>query len=176
MWKSHSAILALLAVLASVGCLRQAAVETGATSDGAGPPMNTQNLSGWDVAIATSGGITGRGLGEIAVDSSGAGHVSDMARGCDVKIDAQDVGAIARRVVSSDAARWKDSYASPANPHGYADQIRYELTFSRVSNGTAEKRTTFWFDENIETLPDDLVALRETVWDLREKLLAQCGK
>lgn len=181
MWKIPAAPFAALATaVLIVGCIGQPVVEPDTANDaatkGTGQPMNEQKLSGWDVAIATSGGISGRGLGDISLNSSGTGHVSDPLHGCDVRIAAADLSAIASKVATARTSGWQDSYASPANPHGYADQIRYELTLSRVVNGTTEKRTTFWYDENLETLPSDLAAIDEAVWEMREKLVEQCGK
>jgi hypothetical protein len=181
MWKIPAAPLAALATaVLIVGCIGQPVVEpdtaNNAATKGTSQPMNGQKLSGWDVAIVTSGGISGRGLGDISLSSSGTGHVSDPLHGCDVKVDAKELDEIAAHIAAARTSRWQDSYASPANPHGYADQIRFELTLSRVVNGEPGKRTTFWYDENLDTLPPDLAALQESVWGMREKLLEQCGK
>lgn len=175
-WRSALLSMAVVAAL-TAGCIPQPVNDTsvpGADPKGANPPMSTPKMSAWDAAVVTSGGITGRGLGDVTVSSTGAGHVTDPVRGCDAKVASRDLENLANRVANTEAFRWQDSYASPANPHGYADQIRYELTLSRTVDGTTEKRTTFWYDDNVDALPADLAALYDAIWGMREQLLAQC--
>ena len=112
-----------------------------------------------NVKLETDGGITGRGLGSVAIDNRSV-TARDMRRTCNGTLnDAEEkqLRELLERVPSGD---WK-SYGG-----GHPDAIRYTLTV-----GT---RTASWYGEEPAELPGALRTAGKTLWSVRNRVLADC--
>jgi len=107
----------------------------------------------WRVEVTTSGGITGRGTGNYAIDSDGK-VVARLFNGreCTFTTDAGGIEAILAKARPND---WKESYV-PENT--CCDRIEYTLTYDEAG----VKKTTTWIDDPLP-MPADLVALSDAI-------------
>jgi hypothetical protein len=107
----------------------------------------------WRVEVTTSGGITGRGTGDYAIDSGGkvTARLSD-GRACTFTADAARIEAL---LAKARPAEWKESYF-PENP--CCDRFEYTLTYDEAGAKTATK----WVDDPLP-MPADLVALSQAI-------------
>lgn len=128
----------------------------------------------WKIEIETSGGLTGRGIGNTHVNSDGRAHITGETGDCERKLVALRLKPVSRAVTVAMPARWRKSYLRPDNPRGAADQIRYALRLTLRTGKRAKVYETFWFDETQERLPSDLRLLVEALNASRDELLAGC--
>ena len=146
-------------------------------SDGVSSPVMSSQSTGrdekqqvWRIEITTDGGITGKGLGSVSVDSSGHVVAADIARRCDGALTPAESSTLATAVAAAVPGSWRSSYETPGAPHGHPDQIHYSLTFTR--DGKAY--TTSWYGEPEAGLPADLAALRDASWQVRSRVVVTC--
>jgi len=105
----------------------------------------------WRVEVATSGGLTGRGMGTFAVVSEGKAQVT-MADGrpCTFALTPDELRRV-EAVLPAERSAWRDSYI-PEN--SCCDRFQYDLT---VDEGGQVTRTK-WIDDPLP-MPADLEAL-----------------
>jgi hypothetical protein len=110
----------------------------------------------WRVELATSGGITGRGNGTIAIDSDGNVSVKTISgASCTTKGTAEELERIETLLATSHSETW-GKYI-PENP--CCDRIEYKLTY--------DKYTAEWIDDPLP-MPADLVKLSEELARIRQ--------
>lgn len=113
-------------------------------------------LRPWRIEVATSGGLTGRGIGAYAIDSDGnITIVSADRRTCETRAAAEELYRIEALLAATDPRRWDDSYAPDDR---CCDRIEYTLTLEEPS-GTY---TTEWIDAPLPR-PESLVALTDAI-------------
>lgn len=107
----------------------------------------------WRVEIKTTGGFSGRGAGDYAIDSTGTvtARLAD-GRSCSFTTDPKHIEAL---LAKADTEQWKESYA-PEDP--CCDRIEYTLTYDEAG----EVVTTKWIDDPLP-MPADLVALADAI-------------
>jgi hypothetical protein len=111
----------------------------------------------WRVELATSGGIAGRGLGNVTVDSDGNVSVTTMTRkSCTAHATAQELSRIETLLAGSHAERWGSYF--PENK--CCDRIEYRLTYA--------EHAAEWIDDG-PPRPEDVVKLAEALTALRTK-------
>lgn len=126
----------------------------------------------WSLELMTSGGFTGRGLGNVKIESRGPVTATDMTRRtCEGTMLGLEKEQIEKFVAAAAAEEWKGSYARPENPYGAADQVSYSMTLEATD---AQPKTTSWFDENISSLPPNLTKLRDAAWAIRKRVMDEC--
>lgn len=119
----------------------------------------TRPLRPWTLELATSGGITGRGIGTIRIDSGGTATVGDCTS------NVTDLERFDTLLANARPDQWRDSYV-PENP--CCDRIEYALGFDVA--GTAHR--TRWIDDPLP-MPGDLTAIGDALLkELRER---PCG-
>jgi hypothetical protein len=112
----------------------------------------------WRIELVTSGGITGRGNGNVTIDSAGVVTLTTMSgSGCTFTLTADELRPVAAAVAKAGA--WKESYV-PEN--SCCDRIESALTLTR---GDKTQKTT-WITEPLP-MPADLTALAERVAAVR---------
>lgn|GEM_PF-784889 len=124
----------------------------------------------WSIEITTDGGLTGKGLGSVTIDSRGHVGAADLSRRCDGSLTTTESAALTTGVASATPGSWKTSYADPATPHGHPDEIHYSLSLARGG----ESYATAWYGEQGSALPADLITLRDAAWQVRSRVVATC--
>lgn len=111
----------------------------------------------WTLELATTGGIAGRGVGTIRIDSEGTATVGECVS------NVPDLERFESLLAGAHA--WRESYV-PENR--CCDRIEYTLT---LQMGGKTHRTV-WIDDPLP-LPNDLSAMRDAlIHELRER---PCG-
>lgn len=107
----------------------------------------------WRVEVTTTGGITGRGAGDYAIDSDGkvTARLADN-RACTFTTSPEGIEAI---LTKARPGEWKESYV-PENP--CCDRFEYTLTYDEAG----VKKTTKWIDDPLPR-PADLVGLANAI-------------
>lgn len=123
----------------------------------------------WEIKLITSGGITGIGNGSVVItrELATAGFHIKI---CQSPLTPQELAAVDETIAALVPSQWREQYVKPANPRGYADQVRYDLS---VEIDT-KKYATRWYDESMRDLPDDLEELNALVVRVRNRLLLDC--
>lgn len=144
----------------------------GAANDVSSSPVSTPSAKqeSWKVEIMTDGGITGKGLGSVQIDSSGHVVAAFMARHCDGQLTPEESAALSAAQAGAMPGSWRSSYATPGVPNGHPDEIHYSLVLTRG----AKSYTTSWYGESGDTLPADLAGLRAAAWQARARTMANC--
>jgi hypothetical protein len=107
-----------------------------------------------DVSITTDGGFTGRGLGTVAIKDTRV--TTDR---CDGELTKPEQTRIARLVRDAKPDAWA-GIVSKAHP----DQVHVTVTLNGKSGS--------FYDE--QDAPEDLRALYESVWQVRQRVVASC--
>jgi hypothetical protein len=105
------------------------------------------------ISVTSDGGITGRGVGGIIVDS-GEVTATLQQKSCTATLTDSEHAKLQQLI----AIR-----GSNAEGHGHPDQIRYTLT--------AGDRTATWFGEDA---PKEIAPLFQLLWQIRQRVLASC--
>lgn len=162
---------------ASLGVLLCAALVTVApmailqSSEAPSIRVSTRSMTSWRVEIETSGGLSGRGLGGVVVNSDGGIEASTETKKCSGRLTPQELQSLARLILRTKPLAWQPSYQRPDNPYGGADQFQYTLRMT-VDSRAYE---TFWYEVTAAARPRDLRALSEVVWKARESVIAKCN-
>ena len=110
----------------------------------------------WKLELTSSGGIAGRGVGSLTIDSAGASTVSTTDRKqCSFTATADELSKLTDVLQNAKPEAWKSSY-EPEN--ACCDRMTYEL---KVTMAGADKSVT-WIDDPLP-MPADLTALIEAV-------------
>lgn len=104
----------------------------------------------WHVELATSGGITGKGMGTIAVESDGTITVN----ACTFKASDAEMQSLETLLAASKPEKWGNY--TPENK--CCDRISYELTY--------DEHKAEWIDDPLP-MPEDLVKLASELGKLR---------
>ena len=108
----------------------------------------------WKVELVTSGGITGRGNGNITIESTGVVSATSMSgRGCTFTLTPDELRPVADAVRR--ARTWAPSYLPQDT---CCDRIESALTLTR--GGKVQK--TVWITEPLP-MPADLTALADAI-------------
>lgn len=103
-------------------------------------------------SLTTDGGLSGRGLGSIEV--TGRAIKTDK---CNAELTDEENAELTRLAQAAKPESWSAEYGKPARP----DQVHYTLTL--------EGHSTSWWGENAEGLPEEVRALRESLWKVRSR-------
>jgi hypothetical protein len=118
----------------------------------------------WRVEFVTSGGISGRGVGNVVLDSDGKLEVTTIARkSCSFEVTPAELNEIEQLLADTRPERW-GSYV-PENR--CCDRVEYTLTYRK---GAAE-----WIDAGLP-LPEDVLKLSQAMGELRNTYTAECMK
>ncbi|HEX9982528.1 MAG TPA: hypothetical protein VGF69_04630 [Thermoanaerobaculia bacterium] len=121
----------------------------------------------WRAELATSGGFSGRGLGNLSIDSDRKLTLTTMtSKSCTFDATAEELATFGRLVGTANAEGWAASYA-PENE--CCDRIEYLLTVDEA--GKVGK--TRWIDDP-KPLPADVTALAQAFAKLRETYAPRC--
>lgn len=105
----------------------------------------------WSIEVASSGGITGRGLGSLRVDSDGK-------LSCPGKLTDDERTRLARAVADAKPENWPTGGESMC-----CDRI--EWTLALTIGGKTHEAT--WIDDPKFEMPDDLRALTRVIVDIQ---------
>ena len=124
------------------------------------PPADA---SPWSVQIKTSGGIAGRGKGDVLITSDGKIRYEPPrvpgkpARPCEERLSGEELRAVSEAVGRSQPEGWELSGLNAAAPDAFA----YELELRR--GGKDQVYKVKWYDNTRDQLPEDLKRLSEAV-------------
>lgn len=124
--------------------------------------------SAWHLAVATEGGLHGRGEGGIELRSSGDCWVTPpIGPRCEVKVAPADLQRIDLLVKKTKARYWKPRYTRADNPKGCCDLL-VTLLFLTTGAGDAERRYgTGWFEDARGVVPPDAATLHRELDRIR---------
>lgn len=106
----------------------------------------------WSVAVSTSGGLTGRGIGGWKISSDGIVRAYRMnGNECTFEATDEELRTISRLLAAAKPAQWRDSYVPENN---CCDRIEYALEVDEAGRVTR----TRWLDGPPEA-PKDLSEL-----------------
>ncbi|HEV7922331.1 MAG TPA: hypothetical protein VGR02_16210 [Thermoanaerobaculia bacterium] len=104
------------------------------------------------VSLNTDGGLAGRGLGKVEVVARDV-----TTEKCKATLTDQEAAELTRLADAAKPESWKPEYGQQARP----DQVHYTLTL--------EGHSTSWWGEAAEGLPEEVSALRESLWKIRTR-------
>lgn len=84
-------------------------------------------MRSWRVEVETSGGLSGGGVGGVAITSDGRIEASTETKKCSADLAPRELQSIATIIRRRKPLAWRRSYQRSDNPHGGADQIQYTL-------------------------------------------------
>ncbi len=145
--------------------------------------QGTPAASGWRVELRSSGGITGRGVGGVAVQSDGAVTVIRLtatrdSQGwepiCTVRVP-ERITRVAAALASTRPETWRERYTAPGNPSGCCDGYQWDLDVIRTTAGEAPVRQrTSWTSDGNTGVPADLEQLRAAVVEIWDTVKPSC--
>jgi hypothetical protein len=105
------------------------------------------------ISVTSEGGITGRGVGGIAIEN-GQVTATLQQKSCTGALTDSERGKLQKLIPERN---------SNEAGHGHPDQIRYTLTVG--------DRTASWYGEDA---PKEIAALFQLLWQIRQRVLATC--
>jgi hypothetical protein len=154
---------AVALVLLMPGCRTPIPPDTVLTPDGP-----------WRIEMKTEGGLTGGGVGDLVVRSSGSYALRRGSESCEGELSGAELQSLRSAVVDALAVPWKEGYVRTENPYGYADQVRYELTVTYGAGGE-RRRSSYWFDETADRIPLPLRELASLAAEVRRERSRLCS-
>jgi hypothetical protein len=147
--------------------------------------QNARGDSGWRVELRSSGGITGRGLGGVAVQSDGAvvlmrfGSTRDRGHGweptCTLRLPDQ-VRHIADALAATRPETWRERYPSSSKRGSCCDGYQWDLEVIRTATSEAPTRhRTSWTSDGPSDLPGDVSRLRAAILEVWNAAKPSCG-
>ena len=130
--------------------------------------------SSWSVQIKTSGGLTGRGDGDVSIDSTGRfiydrpNFPNKPTSQCKATLSPDELKDVKDAVLKAKVAGWKVPGLAIAAP----DAFGYELNLHR----NKEIAQVEWYDNTSDKLPGDLKTLVGAVSKVREQQVSKCNK
>jgi hypothetical protein len=126
----------------------------------------------WSIQVKTSGGFTGRGNGNVQIDSQG--HIiydkpaipNKPASPCKGSLSQEDLREIKDAVEHTKPQGWKVAGLDIAAPDAYGYDLKLQI-------GT-ESHQVRWYDNTTDQLPGDLKALYNAVSSIKEKQARKC--
>jgi hypothetical protein len=148
--------------------------------------QNTSGASSWRVELRSSGGISGRGVGGVAVQSDGAvvlirfgatpdrGHAWEPT--CTLRLPDQ-VRQVADALEATRPETWRERYPSSSKPDNCCDAFQWDLEVIRTatSGPPARQRTTWISDGTSSDLPADVNRLRAALIDVWNAAKPSCA-
>ena len=128
------------------------------------PATSQPRAQSWRLEITSSGGLTGRGLGSIAIENGMAEGRTMSGTSCASELTASEREELQRLVDAARPAAWQNQKP----PAGSADMIEYTLTLRRGG----ETKSVTWTGEDTSTMPADLGGLFQTAWRIRGRACA----
>jgi hypothetical protein len=117
------------------------------------------------IKLTSDGGFSGRGVGGVAVNGTKV-QADDTRRTCEGTLSAGEEKQLRDLAAGAHPETWPESYASAERPHGAPDQIRYTLTVG--------KRSTSWYGESPERVPQEILRLRAALEAVRQRVMHDC--
>jgi hypothetical protein len=146
---------------------------------------DTQGAPGWRVELRSSGGISGRGVGGVAVQSDGAvvlmrfgmtrdrGHAWEPT--CTLQLPDQ-VRHVAAALESTQPETWRERSPASSKPDGCCDTFQWELEVIRTAaDGPPVRQRTSWISERASDLPADVNRLRAVLIEVWNAAKPSCG-
>jgi hypothetical protein len=115
--------------------------------------------------LSSDGGITGKGVGGVVIDGTSV-DASDMRRTCRGTVSSEEESRLRELAAAARPETWPESYANAGRPHGSPDQIRYSIT--------AGAHSTSWYGEAGEGVPQEIMALRDALVAVQQRVLKNC--
>lgn len=132
---------------------------------------------GFEIRLTTSGGMTGRGVGGIAVLQPGGAKLTRMdGSACEKPLPPAEQQALKDAVKAAKPEAWKEKYADPKNPQGCCDQIWTSIELELVAPGGKKTlHRTSWHDSAAGLLPEDLAAVAKALGAAKTALAKDCA-
>lgn len=145
-------------------------------------PQGRVKVSDWRLKLTSSGGISGRGGGEVTINSRGeVVAVRPPAGGrpgpaCEARLRPSQLRALGQAVLSARPAAWRALYVDPQNPDGCCDQFSYQLELELNSSSGASPRTytTGWHEGSWKLLPKEIGEMLSAAMAAHQRALDSC--
>ncbi len=141
--------------------------------------VSLPEIKSWSVEIKISGGMTGRGNGEVLISSDGQIEAAKPALPgskplhCSAKLSQQELQALNESVKGSSPAEWQKRRLNAAAPDAY----EYSLNLTVLkSGGKRQEYKVKWYDNTRNNLPEDLKPLSDEVLEAKEKTIQKCPR
>jgi hypothetical protein len=143
----------------TVGVLAFAGTTGGQTLSKEEPPPVPEGEGAWTIRVTTSGGLTGRGRGNVTLTSQRALTCSQTLRACDNLLAADKFQPVARLVSSFSPSKW----AGPTARENIMcnDCFTTTVLFVRRAGGKLNSATISWNDVTQTKAPPDVVRIAE---------------
>jgi len=182
MKKTLILILLLAASLPAQGGQSARNSDSGKKAAAHARPPARPKVSAWRLKLTSSGGISGRGGGEVIITSRGevvAGRppvANQVGPSCKGRLRPSRLRAISRAVLSARPATWRARYVDPQNPDGCCDQFSYQLELEMNSSADAPPQTytTGWHEESRRLLPKELREILSAAMTAHQHTLDNC--
>ena len=138
----------------------------------------------WRVELRSSGGITGRGVGGVAIQSDGAVSVIRLTTTrdgpgweptCTVRVP-ERVTRVAEALAATRPETWRERYPAPGSPGNCCDGFQWDLDVTRTTAGESPVRQrTSWTSDGDTSVPADLDQLRAALVELWNTVKPSCA-
>ena len=131
-------------------------------------------MSAWSVTLTTSGGFTGRGIGNILITSDGkinykpASTSDKTTQPCEGQLSDEELRVITETVNQSKSSTWAHTDLGAAAP----DAFGYELELH--TDAEKEGHKVIWYDNTQNQLPEDLKTFSDVVLGAHKAVKKKC--
>jgi hypothetical protein len=127
----------------------------------------------WALAITSGGGFTGRGAGNLKIDSEGA----TVGNGGSARAQPAALRPLVAALAAARPETWHACYVQPGNPGGCCDQFGYTLTLRRrTADRKDERYEFFWYTDSADRLPSDASAIVSAARSLVDTVIGPRNK
>jgi hypothetical protein len=127
----------------------------------------------WALAITSGGGLSGRGAGNLKIDSEGA----TVGNGGSARAQPAALQPLVAALAAARPEMWHACYVQPGNPGGCCDQFSYTLTLRRrTADRKDERYEFFWYTDSSDRLPSDASAIVSAARSLVDTVIGPRNK
>jgi hypothetical protein len=121
------------------------------------PPNIPEGEGSWTLSIATSGGFTGQGRGNVTINSLGIRSCQLTRTTCSTPISNEKFAPLKQFATSFDAAKWPSPLSTTISL--CSDCYVTTVTFTRRESGELKPYTFTWTVANQSSVPPDLIRI-----------------
>jgi hypothetical protein len=136
------------------------------------PPSSEQFH--WRLDLSSTGGIGGKGDGQVVMTSDGKVVSSRSGGTCEVTLSSDELRAIQQAVGAVAPGNWETDY-QPAKTEVCCDRVTWRLEVTlETSDGTKRTAHAEWHEAAMNQLPPDLRALALVAERVLDRSIEKC--